>query len=203
MDESGAESTREEIMRATYRALCTHGYADLTTKAIAEESGKSTALLHYYYDTKQDLLVAFLEYLLERFRERVEVGNDGADPATQLATLVERLLFGPDDYREFQTAMLELRSQTPYNPAYREQLVENDREFTGLVADIIERGIEAGVFEDVDPERTARYLTATIDGARTQWITLDDEDVLRDVHAELRTYLSEHLLTDGEVPSTE
>ena len=33
-----AEETRERIMDATYRALCTHGYAALTMQDIADES---------------------------------------------------------------------------------------------------------------------------------------------------------------------
>ncbi|MFB6183720.1 MAG: TetR/AcrR family transcriptional regulator [Haloarculaceae archaeon] len=204
MSESDPESAREEIMHATYRALCEHGYADLTTKAIADESGTSTALLHYYFDTKEDLLVAFLEFLLERLQETVDVEAARDDPPKQLAILVEKLLFGPDDYKDFQTAMLELRSQAPFNAAYREQLRKNDREVTKLVADIVDRGIEAGVFRDVDPDRTARYLVATIDGARTQWVTLDDDAVLADVSEELRADLSERLLVgDRTLPRPE
>ena len=199
MSESGTDATDEEIMRATYRALCKHGYANLTTKAIAEESGKSKALLHYYYDTKEALLVAFLEYLLNNLREKVEPDAD-ADPVEQLTTVLDQFVFGPDDYEEFQTAMLELRSQAPYNPAYREQLRTNDREITGLFADVIERGVAAGVFREVDPERTATFLVSTLDGARTRWIVLDDHSVLTDVHEELLTYVSERLLAgDREV----
>ncbi|MFB6165835.1 MAG: TetR/AcrR family transcriptional regulator [Haloarculaceae archaeon] len=196
MGESDDESARAAIMDATYRALCEHGYAELTTKAIAEEAGKSTALLHYYYDTKEELLVAFLEYLLENFNERVAFDDERDDPAEQLSTVIETLVGGPEDYRNFQTAMLELRSQAPYNEAYREQLRENDRELTALLAGIVERGIEAGVFRDVDPTRTARFIVAAIDGARSRWITLDDDERLGDVGAELQTYLEEHLLVD-------
>lgn len=49
----------EEIMEATYRALREHGYADLTIKRIAAEYGKSTAAVHYHYDTKEELLRRF------------------------------------------------------------------------------------------------------------------------------------------------
>lgn len=184
-------------MQATYRALCEHGYADLTMMAIAEETGKSKATLHYYYDTKQDLLVAFLEYLLESFHEKVQLRDD-ENPAAQLTTILEKLVFGPDDYKEFQTAMLELRSQAPYRDAYRAQLRANDEELTALLAGIIERGIEDGVFQDVDPDRTATYLLSTIDGARTRWIVLDDDDVLTTVNEELQAYLAERVLVDDQ-----
>jgi len=59
-------------MEATYRALCAHGYADLTTQDIADESETSKASLHYHYDTKEELLLSFLDYLYDRFVERYE-----------------------------------------------------------------------------------------------------------------------------------
>ncbi|GAB7011113.1 TetR/AcrR family transcriptional regulator [Halorubrum trueperi] len=197
MSEGDTEAAHEAIMQATYRALCEHGYADLTMKAIAEETGKSKATLHYYYDTKQDLLVAFLEYLLESFHEKVQLRDD-ENPAAQLTTILEKLVFGPDDYKAFQTAMLELRSQAPYSDAYRAQLRDNDQELTALLAGIIERGIEEDVFQDVDPDRTATYLLSTIDGARTRWIVLDDDDVLTTVNEELQDYLAERILVDEQ-----
>ncbi len=78
----------EEIMRATYRALRTHGYADLTIKRIADEYGKSTAAIHYHYDTKEDLLAAFLDYILDQFKDAVhEV--ETTDPEQRLELLLE------------------------------------------------------------------------------------------------------------------
>ncbi|PSQ42055.1 TetR family transcriptional regulator, partial [Halobacteriales archaeon QS_9_68_42] len=54
------EETRERITNATYRALCDHGYAALTMQDIADECDCSKSLLHYHFDTKEDLLVELL-----------------------------------------------------------------------------------------------------------------------------------------------
>ena len=67
--------TDEEIMQATYRALSEHGYANLTIKRIAAEYGKSTAAIHYHYDTKDDLLAAFLDFLLDRFTDATRLNG--------------------------------------------------------------------------------------------------------------------------------
>ena len=82
------EETRERIMDATYRALCEYGYASLTMQDIADECDCSTSLLHYHFDTKDDLLVALLDHLISRFEERVSPEND--DPRDQLVDLAER-----------------------------------------------------------------------------------------------------------------
>ena len=60
------EATRGRIVDATYRALCANGYAALTMQDIADECDRSTSLLHYHFDTKEDLLVELLAHLLER-----------------------------------------------------------------------------------------------------------------------------------------
>jgi len=51
-------------MSATYRALREHGYADLTIQQIADEFEKSKSLIYYHYDTRTELLVAFIDHLL-------------------------------------------------------------------------------------------------------------------------------------------
>lgn len=187
-DESGAPSdTRAAIMEATYAALCKHGYADLTMQAIADEFDKTKAVLHYHYDTKEELLVAFLEYLLDRFLDTVAVDSID-DPEERLLALVDALLLGDHDavaetdHWEYHTALLEIRAQAPHNEAFREQLTTNYRFVADAIAAIVEDGIERGVFREVDPDRTAAWLLATINGARLHQVTLD-VDVAGDVHA--------------------
>lgn len=181
------EETRERIMEATYRALCEHGYAALTMQDIADECDCSKSLLHYHFDTKEDLLVALLAYLLDRFQERVSAGE--GDPRERLVGLVDMFLFGDDrdrdEHRAFNTALLELRAQAPHNEAFRDQLAENDAQVHAAVEAVVERGIEEGAFREVDAERTASHLLASIQGARIRWVTLGNDDALASVREAL------------------
>lgn len=168
------EETRERIMEATYRALCEHGYASVTMQSIADECDCSKSLLHYHFDTKEDLLVALLAHLLERFEERVE--PDEETPRDQLVDLVDGFLFGDtrsrEEHRAFHAALLELRAQAPHNDTFRNQLAENDAKVHATVAAVIERGIETGTFQPVDATRTAAHILAAVQGARIRWVTL-------------------------------
>ncbi|WP_132057996.1 TetR/AcrR family transcriptional regulator [Halorussus amylolyticus] len=180
--------TRTAIMEATYAALCKHGYANLTMQAIADEFDKTKAVLHYHYDTKEDLLVAFLDYLLDRFLDTLDIETID-DPEERLVALVDALLLGTHeprsetDHWEYHTALLDIRAQAPHNDAFREQLTTNYRHIEATAAAIIEDGIERGVFREVDPERAATWLFATINGARLHQVTLDESDVAEDVRA--------------------
>lgn len=189
---------REELMEATHRALCEHGYADLTMSAIAEEADRSTALLHYHYDTKVGLLVAFLDYLFEEFRAEVDSLPE-ADPETRLHDLLDLLLASPDEeHWQLATALLEVRAQAPYEEAFREHLRDVESFLRERVAEIVAAGIESGQFEPVDPDRTARLLLAAVDGARTKRITFEDEADPAAVRAALDEYVDALLLADGK-----
>jgi AcrR family transcriptional regulator len=181
------EETRERIMDATYRALCEHGYASLTMQDIADECDCSKSLLHYHFDTKEDLLVALLAHLIDRFEERVS--PDDADPRRQLVDLIDRFCYGDgrsrEEHRAFHTALLELRGQAPHDHAFRDQLAANDARVHATVTAVVERGVDEGTFRPVDAERTAAHLLAAIQGARIRWVTLGNETALDSVREAL------------------
>ncbi len=56
-----ADLTRDRIVDAAYRALVKRGYHQTSMKDIAEEAGVAPGLAHYYFETKEDLLVAAIQ----------------------------------------------------------------------------------------------------------------------------------------------
>jgi AcrR family transcriptional regulator len=203
---SGESMAADEILDGVYSALCTHGYADLTMQDIADECDKSTSLLHYHYDTKEELLIAFLEHIIDDYERRLAEESD-QPPERRLVTVLARFVFEPDDdeRQSFHLALLEMRSQGPFSERIRDQLEQSDAVLRGTLADILRDGIEAGVFESVDADRTAALLVAALDGARTRQITLGEgqpEDTYtRTVIEELLAQVVDPLLTDdAELP---
>lgn len=166
------EDTTDELMRATYCALCKHGFADLTMQDIADESSKSKATLHYHYDSKRDLLVAFLDYLYERFKERV-AASGGETPSEQLLAFVDAVMTPPprDRQEEFQTAILEIKAQAPYEDDFRERLARFDELVYDRVLTIVAAGVEDGTFSaDVDPGMVASFFVTVVSGAHTRHV---------------------------------
>jgi AcrR family transcriptional regulator len=187
----------DEMMAATYEALCECGYADLTMQDIADRTDKSKAALHYYYDSKRDLLLAFLDYLYEEFTERV-ADPEGETEAERLAAFIELVLTPPDEDRvdeAFATAILELKAQAPYDDGVRERLRRFDEFLADRIRARVEAGIEAGEFREVDPDDVARFLVTSMDGARTKQVAVG-----RDVACTrrlLQQYVDRHLTSEG------
>jgi AcrR family transcriptional regulator len=200
---SEAESSRDTdtqtaIMEATYRALCEHGYADLTIDTINAEFEKSKSLLYYHYDDKDEILLNLLGYLLDQFAVE-EAVDPNDDPDIQLRTFVEWLLpWSIDgDGQEFQIALLELRSQALSNDAYSEQFTRADALLKGAIVDLIEKGIEEGSFRAVDADRTAEHVLSTINGAMVRRHTAEDESAVRTTRKGLEEYIESYLLPDN------
>jgi AcrR family transcriptional regulator len=173
---------RGEVATAVQRALAKHGYARLTTAKVAAESELSEAGLYYHYDTKDDMIVAFLReaegYLAEElaaFDDSDRADSEVPEPEARLRAAVDFLLVDPADEERagVNVAMMELLSHAPYNDALREHLVAMERHVLGVLTDIVADGVESGVFRDVDPEATAALLLAATDGSTGIDIALD------------------------------
>lgn len=62
--------TRTRILEAAFRCLHHDGYAKLSTRTIAAEAGVNHALIHYYYGTKDRLVMAALDEANRRLLDR-------------------------------------------------------------------------------------------------------------------------------------
>ena len=168
------EPPTTEIMRGTYQALCKHGYAEVTMEDIAAESTKSKASLHYYYESKHDLLLAFLDDLLGSFTERLDEAA-GETPPERLLGMVDVVLEPreEDPKHGFKTAVLEMKAQGPYDDAFQERLTEFDRTLHESVAEALVAGVESGHFRpDLDVERTADFFVTVLNGAQTRSVAV-------------------------------
>ncbi|WP_436345904.1 TetR/AcrR family transcriptional regulator [Natronorubrum sp. FCH18a] len=196
-----ADDTRDAIMAATYEALCEEGYSDLTAQSIADRTDRSKSALFYHYDSLEDLVADFIEYLIEGFETRVERTRD-RPPLERLAAFVDWFLADPDDDQlAFHTAFLELRAQAPYNEVYREKLRESDDHLRAAVEEILQEGIDAGTFRDHDPERVSALLLASFDGAQIRQFTLGRDEYLETVRAEtVDRVLADVLAADVDFP---
>lgn len=57
-----SDQTKDRIIEAAYRSLVKRGYQETSMKDIAAEAGVAPGLAHYYFQSKEDLLVAAIEH---------------------------------------------------------------------------------------------------------------------------------------------
>ena len=195
--DASPDATHDAIMGATYRALCEHGYANLTMQDIADEFDKSRSLLHYHFDTKEELLLAFLDHLIGWVGDRL-AESDTEDPLERLEEFVDKFVVdsGETDRETFALALLELRVQAAHNDAFREKLAAHYRSNVDAVAAIIADGVEAGVFRPVDPVETGEAVYTALVGARMYQVTLGESEATRRMRDVLAEFVVDDLLVD-------
>lgn len=185
-------------MRAAYRALCEYGYADLTIQRIGEQSKKSTSLIYYHYDDKDELLLDFLDFMLERYEDRIQDLGTRQAPK-HLEDILNQVfeLFESEKVGNFSRAMVELRAQAAHDPEFRKHFTQSDQFFQDQIVDVVRMGIEDGDFQDIDPQQTASMIHSIIVGTMTGHVTTNNE-VATQIRDEVDRYLKRCVLVDEE-----
>jgi AcrR family transcriptional regulator len=192
------DETKAAIMRATFRALCEHGYANLTIQRIGDEFEKSKSLLYHHYDGKDELLLDFLDSLLAGFTADAPEGE--STPGVDCLSSILDRHFSTEvdgDRLAFMKAMVELRAQAAHDEAYRKHFTRSDQFFRDRIEEVIEAGIEAGEFEDVDAEAFAAMLVTLINGSFVERVTTDGDGIPHTREA-VEAYLDSTLATDSD-----
>jgi len=191
-----SKDTKEVIMEATFRALSKHGYNDLRMRDIGEEMDLTRQVIHYHFDGKYDLMSSFLEHIIDQYEGSVVVdGND--DPRTELRARVDQCLFGPE-FEEFShwdrmKVYHELYTYAQNDGEHREVFNEHYERIRGSIVEVVEEGIEEGVFRDVNPERMGQLVTDVIHAARGRRISLGHEDAPEEARKAMDEFIFESL----------
>lgn len=86
-----AASNRDKLLEAAARLFARQGIAASSLAAVAAEAGLTSAMVHYYFKSKNQLVEAVVAEKLGRFMNRVLSPYDGDDPLDFLLGLIPRL----------------------------------------------------------------------------------------------------------------
>ena len=191
----GCTDTERELMDATGAVLAEHGVTGVTTQKIADEWGRAQSLVHYYHDTKEDLIVAYIETIRERARHRYEAMAD--DPP--LDRVESAAVDGVDCHPEGSdqvNALYDLHGEASHNDRYRAALDGFETDGRAFLETAVRDGIEAGTFRDVDPATAAVFLLSASDGALLRTVSLRRDADASLFRAGAEQYVTDVLLTD-------
>ena len=92
-DSERSDDMRSRLVDATIEAIYQNGFSDTTVAKISELANVSTATVHNYFSTKEDLLVRTMQSLLETMHNRVVEGCLRAEgPRGKLWSVIEAVL---------------------------------------------------------------------------------------------------------------
>lgn len=120
------QETRDRIVEAAYRTLVALGYEQTSIKEIAAAAAVAPGLVHYYFASKEELVVAAIRFGCDEF-EKME----GADPERDALEAFEGARRMLRERRfDFHRLFLDMCGVAMHNDAVAEALrrfVEEDR----------------------------------------------------------------------------
>ena len=93
------ESRREQIVQAAFRVAMREGLEQLTIRQVAAEAGLSNGLVFFHFKSKEVLLLALLDQLLDALFETWEVPED-TPPAERLLAWLQSDLHDLSQYEQ-------------------------------------------------------------------------------------------------------
>ena len=157
---------RDEILEAACRAIVERGFADTRVADVAAAAGTSTGTVHYYFESKEEVLVAALRWASDHLLDRLDAPPD-APALARLARLLELSIpsRSPKARRDEYVLWIEMWTVVLHNRARLKALEDLSRRWRSLFFDIVEAGAASGELRPVaDPHLVAERLVALVDG---------------------------------------
>jgi AcrR family transcriptional regulator len=177
------------IVQAMRASVGRRGAAASTFDHVAQEAGVSRGLLHYYFGTKERLLVEVVRHDSDVRLRRLEESLAEAD---SVDAIVEALVTQLKDYVGEDPAshalIYELFSVSRRNDEVRDELAELYRRVRGQVAEVLRAKERAGVVKlRGDADSVASILFALGDGLELQLVSDPDWDSTETFQAGIAT----------------
>ncbi len=162
---SDGERTRAAIKAAATKLIARLGYEALSMRRLAHELGLGAAALYRYFPNKQAMLFALMDAHMRDMLSAWQQDRPARGPIAQLEAFARfHIRHHWSRVDSLFLSYMELRSLTPENFRHIEDL--RNRYERELVA-ILDRGLAAGVFREMDTRVTARAIIALLNGLTT------------------------------------
>jgi AcrR family transcriptional regulator len=174
-----ASDKASRIVEAMRASVAARGISGSTFDHVAREAGVSRGLLHYYFGTKERLLV-------EVVRRECDVQCHQLERAVSAATSVEELLASlVQSFEAFigggssgLVTLFEILTLAQRNQEIAAELAEMGRQVRLHLAALLREKADGGVLSlAVDPEVTAGLLLALADGLTVRMMSEPELDI--------------------------
>ena len=170
------EARRIEMLRAAAELICERGFGDTRIADVAKRAGVSSALVIYYFGTRDRLLVDALRYSEESFYEAAEkMLAEIPSLHERLSLLIKWTCVPEADAEPLGTWGLwfDLWAQAFRHDEIKAGRAELDARWRSMIIDAVK---SAELDTDIDAHMFALEFSALLDGLSIQ-VALDDPEV--------------------------
>ena len=162
--------TRSKILDTAARLFSVQGYANTSLARVAKEAQVSKALIFWHFENKEKLFRTALQRTLEPYAINVLDDLEGLSEGEQIRHLVdEYYAFVSKNVYSVKFFLSLILREEKHPDDLVGHMNELQRVYRNLLADIIERGRQSGVFRaDVEPVLDASLIMTALHGILVQ-----------------------------------
>ncbi|MDY0404454.1 TetR/AcrR family transcriptional regulator [Virgibacillus sp. 179-BFC.A HS] len=172
---SKKEQNKNFIAEKSLETFKEYGYHGTSMSMISSATGLSKGGLYAYFDSKEDLFIYILDYLLNKKPYFLKPVNQHESAYNQLLNQWKRIIFSWTELDSSSTKLVfEFWMESSRIPNYREKLLANYSTTEKYFIDIIEYGKKNGEFKaEINPAIITQIFWSYIDGQVQFWIARD------------------------------
>lgn len=162
---------RQQIIEATITVIGRNGYAGTRLADVAKQAKVSYGVVGFYFNTKDELLLATLQYLAEEYTRvwKEAVARAGRLPADRLRAIIDADFSRKIASEKKIAVWYAFWSEARPRARYRKLCAQLYNDYYWQVRTIIQEMIEQGGYEDLDAHLVTVALNAMTDG---MWLDL-------------------------------
>ena len=176
------EQTVERIRAAACRALAERGLARARIADIAREADVSSAVVHYYFRSKDEVLLSAMQWASEQLQKTLDwILTESSDPLTQLRLILSVSAPVTEALRDEYMLWLDFWSLVRIDAKYLPECEAMSASWKIVVVDVLRRGSQLGVFRPASPveDIAQMYVSLSESFAYRCVIGYDDMPVTR------------------------
>lgn len=186
---------RDALVKAGYAEILEKGIPGTTLDSVVARAGSSKGGALYYFPTKDDLLHAVLEWLLNQLNQTLDDVLQSQNSARgKLASELEVLFHSADVNRKLYLVFFDFVALSTRRERFRALLTGFFETCRRRDLEIIELGIRQQQFRRVDPTEAAATIRGLVDGYCLQWLLGPDHAPIEIYRDRCRAVLGSYLL---------
>jgi AcrR family transcriptional regulator len=169
---SNAKAKRTEITQALYRCIVKQGYVNTSVRDISKEAGMRNGLIHYYFESKDEILSELLQDIVEEYTQNLRsLAEENLDKSPR-----ERLRLGIDyifknlvGNRDLTRTFYEFWNLSEHNEKLRKLLKGCYRKYMSNVEELISDCLRESGNSSINIHDLATFLVSAFEGACILW----------------------------------
>lgn len=148
----------DNLYEAAIEQFARYGYKKTTVEDVAKFMGMTKGNIYFYVKNKNDLYIKSVSYALRKWMNFVSSGVSAENDPVKRLFLLARLSFEYVDRDEKLRMLLKNDPDIYTITTADDRFCEINDEAMLILRDVIEYGMERGIFINVNPDNLARFM---------------------------------------------